>query len=87
MVLLLEAMAAAPALHHLIHKDADKADHQCAVTLFSHGQADTAAVDLPVILPTAAVEIRLLVESSVFGSTIGLLPPGRAPPAVVSPLI
>ena len=38
MILLLDAMAACPALHELIHKDADKPGHECAVTMFAHGK-------------------------------------------------
>jgi len=37
LLLILNVMAAVPALHELVHRDADQADHQCAVTLFAHG--------------------------------------------------
>jgi hypothetical protein len=84
LVLLLDAMAAAPALHELIHKDANEAGHECVVTLFAHGQVESAACDIPVILPAAFVEAAPLVESSFSGTTIENLPPGRAPPAPLS---
>jgi len=38
MILFLDAMAACPALHELIHHDADKPGHECAVTMFMHGK-------------------------------------------------
>jgi len=37
-LLVLLAMAACPALHELIHQDADKPGHECAVTMFVHGK-------------------------------------------------
>ena len=37
-VLFLDAMAACPALHELIHHDADQPGHECAVTMFMHGK-------------------------------------------------
>ena len=84
MVLLLDAMAASPALHKLIHKDANKTGHECAVTMFAHGKVDAATVDVsptPVIVP---VEPAPLIEFSVFSAPIENLPPGRAPPVVIS---
>ena len=38
-VFLLNAMAASPALHELIHKDADKVGHECAGTVVEVGAA------------------------------------------------
>jgi hypothetical protein len=84
LVLLLNAMAAVPALHELIHKDADEAGHQCAVTLFSHGQVESAAGDVPMVLPVTLVEATPQTVISLSGTTIENLPPGRAPPAVAS---
>ena len=80
LVLLLNAMAACPALHELIHNDADKADHDCAVTMFAQGKVDSATVDVPVIAATVAIEATPQIEFSVFSPTVELLPPGRAPP-------
>ena len=80
LVLLLNAMAVVPALHELIHKDADEASHQCAVTLFAHGHVESAAYDVPIILPAAFVETTPFVTISVFSPAIENLPPGRAPP-------
>jgi len=84
LILLLNAMAACPALHEMIHKDADKADHECAVTMFAHGKVESATVEIPAILPTASIESAPQIEFSVFSAAIENLPPGRAPPAVIS---
>ena len=43
MVLFLTALAASPSLHQWFHHDADDPDHECAVTLFVHGQVSAAA--------------------------------------------
>jgi len=84
LVLWLNAVAASPALHRMIHHDANKADHQCAVTLFAHGQVESAATVIPVVLPVTFAETSRPVGSLLSGSTIELLPPGRAPPAAAS---
>ena len=87
LLLLLNAMAASPALHELIHKDADSASHSCAATLFAHGHVESAACDVPVFLPATFVETSPHFEFFVFSTAIKNLPPGRAPPAVASPLV
>jgi hypothetical protein len=79
-VLFLNLLAAAPALHELIHADAGHEDHQCAVTLYAHGHVDTASADVPVALPLTLVESQPAVEISFFCSTVENLPAGRAPP-------
>jgi len=81
LVLLLDAMGVSPSLHERFHSDAGENGHQCAVTLFAHGQVDAATVDvamaglLPLITPTPAT------DSFVFCPVIEQLPAGRAPPA------
>ena len=87
LVLLLNAMAAAPALHALLHRDADKADHQCAVTLFAHGKLEAATPVVPMVVPSAAVAAVFRLELSVSDTTVELLPPGRAPPVLASPQV
>jgi hypothetical protein len=86
-VLLLNAMAASPALHELIHKDAEGPTHSCAATLFAHGHVESAACDVPVALPATLVETTPIVVFSFFSTAIENLPPGRAPPSVASPLV
>ena len=86
LVLLLDAMAACPQLHEWLHADAGQTSHQCAATLFAHGQMDAAAVDISVVAPSAALEIISQFYFSVFSPAIENLPAGRAPPISVSPL-
>ena len=80
LVLLLDAMAACPKLHELIHKDAGKADHDCAVTMFAHGKVDSVSVDVPFAAPPTFVIVLPTVEFSIFRPAIDDLPAGRAPP-------
>jgi hypothetical protein len=80
LVLLLNAMAACPTLHELIHHDADSDEHHCAVTLFAHGHVDSATADVSVATPPAFIEAVPQIVLSVFAPTIENLPAGRAPP-------
>lgn len=82
LVLLLNAMAASLPLHEWFHADAGKEGHQCAVTLFAHGQVDSASVDVPVVVPRTFVESTSSAVISVFSPVIGYLPAGRAPPVL-----
>jgi hypothetical protein len=68
----------------LLHADAAKAEHQCAVTLFAHGQVDSASVTVPVPAPPPAVQTVASVLVSAFCPIIEQLPAGRAPPALPS---
>jgi hypothetical protein len=81
LVLLLNAMAASPALHERIHHDAGKADHECVVTLFAHGHVDSVDCAVPVAVPAAGIETTASIIFSVPGTALENLPPGRAPPA------
>jgi hypothetical protein len=80
LVLLLNAMAAGPALHELIHKDAGKSDHECAVTMFAHGQMGSALADVPLVAPQIFAENLPALTISVFRPAIENLPAGRGPP-------
>jgi len=82
MILLLDAMAACPALHEMIHKDADCPEHQCAVTTLAHGKIESAVCEIIIPPPTVLVEITRHFTISVFRPAIENLPPGRAPPAL-----
>jgi len=86
-VLLLDAMAACPALHEMIHHDAGKEDHDCAVTMFAQGKASSVTCEIVIPPPTVSVEIEKTFVISVFSPAIENLPPGRAPPAVSSPRV
>jgi len=82
-VLLLNAMAASPSLHEWFHADAGESGHQCAVTLFAHGQVDSSTADVSVAAPQTFAAANPPVEISIFSPAIENLPAGRAPP--VSP--
>src|SRR5579859_6957266 len=79
----LQALAVSPELHRAFHHDANRADHQCAVTMLSHGQVHAATTATPVIsapvfvseIPAQAVSASVMVDN--------LLPPGRGPPASI----
>jgi hypothetical protein len=87
LVLLLDAMAACHDLHELIHRDAGKADHDCAVTMFSHGKVDSTIVEvLPVVAP-APIETTSRIQLSLFTAAPENLLSGRAPPAVSSSIV
>lgn len=81
-VLLLDAMVACPGLHELIHKDADSAEHHCAVTMFAHGHADSATVEVSAVVLVVSIEAIPQISFSVFAPAIENLPPGRAPPVL-----
>jgi hypothetical protein len=80
LVLLLNTMAALPAVHELIHQDADEHGHQCAVTLFAHGQVDSPVMEVAAIIPVAPFEFLPLTSVSIFNALVETLPPGRGPP-------
>jgi len=81
-ILLIDLMAASPALHELIHVDAGQPDHHCTVTLFAHGQVDSALCEI--VAPT--ISIRWIntsppVTFPALDPLVVLLPPSRAPPS------
>ena len=83
-ILLIDLMAASPALHELIHVDAGQPDNDCTITLFGHGQVDSAVCEIAA--PT--ISIRWIntcppVTVPFVDPLVVLLPPSRAPP--VSP--
>ncbi len=81
LVLFLNLLAASPSLHERFHADAGRANHQCAVTMFSHGLVDSPVVDVATIIPVSPVEFFLLTSATVPNALAETLPPGRAPPA------
>jgi hypothetical protein len=83
LVLLLNALAASPSLHEWFHADAGSAHHRCAVTMFAHGQVDTASVDVPVAVPVTLGDIVVPAEISFYHPSIDNLPAGRGPPVSV----
>ena len=86
LVFLLNLLAASPSLHEWFHADAGREDHQCAVTMFAHGQVDSATVDVFAVKSVILVESVPQIEFSIFAPAIENLPAGRAPPFSVSSL-
>lgn len=74
-------LVACPALHHAIHHDSDRSDHQCAVTVFAHGQVDSSVVAVNVNIPVTAVEFLPQALISILNTQVDTFPPGRGPPA------
>jgi hypothetical protein len=81
-VLLLDAMAACPSLHELIHRDANTSEHQCAVTLFTHGQVDSATLEISTVPQTFSFATAPLPIFFAAPVRCENLPPGRAPPVL-----
>lgn len=77
-----QAMVISERLHEHVHADAQHADHQCAVTLFSSGTVDTAASAVTVPAPEAALVVFLSLPQPVLVAAEHRLPPGRAPPVL-----
>ena len=81
LILFLSLLSASPALHKLIHSDADEADHHCAVTEFVHGKVDSSVV-APIIVAFVSflAVATLLREIFVFPLTDYRFSASRAPP-------
>jgi hypothetical protein len=77
----LQAMATFPALHAFIHHDACDPDHQCAVTLFSHGQVNASPASVLVFCALACLFFSQALPGVIFVSADIRLLPSRAPPA------
>jgi hypothetical protein len=80
----LQALAVSPALHALVHPDCGDADHECAVTLFSHGQVDASSTVAPVFrAPVCLIFSQSLPEIIFVSADIRLLPSRGPPPSPV----
>jgi len=78
--LLLQAMATLPALHALVHHDASDPSHECAVTLFSHGQVDVSSAAVQVHRAPERLICSQSAPEAIFVSTDLRLLPSRGPP-------
>jgi hypothetical protein len=77
----LQIFTASEPLHKLIHSDADSASHQCAVTLFSHGQVNAVETVAVVALFVAPLFFLLPPLQSVAISSFDFrFSSSRAPP-------
>jgi hypothetical protein len=81
MVLFLAALAASPSLHEWLHHDANEPDHDCAITLFAHGQVNATTI-VPVMAVVAALfgGVALLARTFELASADYRFSPSRAPP-------
>jgi len=84
LVLALSLLSASPSLHRLIHKDADDANHECAVTLFAHAQVLplSKAIILAVVI-LGFVGFISLPRIALLPARPRQLPPGRGPPVLL----
>jgi hypothetical protein len=81
LVLFLSFVGASPELHKLIHADAGSPDHNCAITLFAHGQVATANVSVAiVVLAVLFGGVALLAETFQIPLADYRYSPSRAPP-------
>ena len=85
LVLLEAAMAASPALHHLIHADSDDPNHECAITAFAKAQvSSTFVAHILIALPALFGAVALLAETFILVQTTYRFSLGRAPPSAFS---
>jgi hypothetical protein len=80
-LLLVQTMAAAPAFHAWVHHDANDPNHECAVTLFAHGQVHSPATGVEIAQAPAVLIVLEPARSIDFVSTDVRLLPSRGPPA------
>ncbi|MCW5553592.1 MAG: hypothetical protein KIS67_15710 [Verrucomicrobiae bacterium] len=81
LLLFVLAMAQFKALHHFLHTDAAAPDHQCAVTLLTSGQVDSASPEVQVAVITSIVVACPQPAPLLLPVADYSLLPGRGPPA------
>jgi hypothetical protein len=79
--LIVQFMAAVPAFHAWFHHDAADPNHECAVTLFLHGQIHSAATGVEAVKCSPVLISLAPTRSADFVSADVRLLPGRGPPA------
>ena len=85
LIISISLIGVSPALHKLIHADADSADHVCAITLFAKGQIDSVvAAPLVASLVMLLVFVATLAETFQFPLANYRFSRGRAPPPSAS---
>ncbi len=84
LILFLSALGASPALHKMIHADADAADHSCVVTLFAKAQIGSMPV-APILISFVLLfgGVALLTETFLLPLTNYLFSSSRAPPVSI----
>ena len=71
-------------LHAWLHGGTIPDDDDCAVVAITHGKVETVACGIPVLVPTAWIEVTPRMEFPVFSKAIDNLLSGRAPPAFLA---
>jgi hypothetical protein len=69
-------------LHAWLHGGTIPDDDDCAIVAIAHGKVETVTADVPVVVPTTAIETTPCVELSVFTRPVENLLSGRAPPSL-----
>jgi len=77
----LQAAAASSELHHWLHPESTSPDHQCVITLVSHGQLHQSLTETGLIMPTASLVTPPCWPDPIFIAVDYRLLPGRAPPS------
>jgi hypothetical protein len=85
LVLFCGLLSSSSRLHGILHPDANNEHHQCAITIFAHGQIDLTDAS-PVLAAPVFREFQnsAPLESAAPVSRDYLLLPGRAPPIPAS---
>ncbi|MGZ4988462.1 MAG: hypothetical protein ACXWBP_10485 [Limisphaerales bacterium] len=87
LLLLSSFMAVSPALHKLLHHDANQASHQCVATLLQKHQVSASATSVVVPQLSSAVIGFVQVRNDLAPSSCAyLLPHTRGPPAFPTPI-
>lgn len=74
-------MVVFPGLHHLVHSDSSRPDHECAITLLAHGQVNSSETTVPLVRPDSVTVLTQSLPQAAFVSTDVRLLPGRGPPS------
>lgn len=78
----LQALAASPTLHALVHPDANRPTHECPVTFFTHGRVHASEALVEPAAPVPIITASRNPAKVIFVSRQKFLRPGRGPPFV-----
>jgi hypothetical protein len=82
--LALQAMATVPALHSLVHSDANDPSHRCAVTLLLQGQVHSTCATVQAVCNVPEFAAEPLLDDVLLVSADVQLLPCRGPPSLQS---
>jgi hypothetical protein len=77
----LQVAAVSSAVHHWLHPESATPDHQCVITLVSHGQLHQSLTETGLIAPVASLVMPVCWPYPIFIAVDYRLLPGRAPPS------